>query len=507
MGQAIGGMLGDLPSIVDPHLLAGGGALAAAPLIGKMVGKVDDVADAARMSGQADDLLALHNLSPEKLAYADRVGGLAAPSIAVTKPDIPFGSYGDISLIAPKDLVDPQTGAKVFASDVYSPRYPDVTHDIPSKTMNRLYKDLEGPGKDLRTSISSMIDESMLERKGAEALERSPTMMLAYAREKGLPLDPIPGAKYSPAELQEFQLKARNAGMEWNETRNIDAPQEVQEAAWKKFRQAEYAERDARRANERGVDDYGISLTERFRNDKDYLSWARAKFAGLGGKEKIFKGYSNTTGEPRYVPHTLENAVKEMTKDIRGGESFNYGAGSVRAAVTPQFKSIAAMKARSGSLVPKEQFDTLKDEVNKELVDLADRFKSDAHSFSVNLQEAGKRGNVRSVLKSYYPNMGDNDAKAAAEFLDKLKNMPTEYFEAKIPRAVRIGEFKAALVPDDVSQETLDILKRSGVSDVRKYKRGDEQARKQAMRDVGQSGLKFGIGGIALYGASGEREQ
>lgn len=42
MGQAIGGMLGDLPSIVDPHLIAGGGALAMAPLIGKMANKADD---------------------------------------------------------------------------------------------------------------------------------------------------------------------------------------------------------------------------------------------------------------------------------------------------------------------------------------------------------------------------------------------------------------------------------------------------------------------------------
>ncbi len=46
MGQAIGGMLGDLPSIVDPHLLAGGGALAMAPLAAKMMNKADDAADA-----------------------------------------------------------------------------------------------------------------------------------------------------------------------------------------------------------------------------------------------------------------------------------------------------------------------------------------------------------------------------------------------------------------------------------------------------------------------------
>lgn len=42
MGQAIGGMLGDLPSIVDPHLLAGGGALAMAPLASKLMNKADD---------------------------------------------------------------------------------------------------------------------------------------------------------------------------------------------------------------------------------------------------------------------------------------------------------------------------------------------------------------------------------------------------------------------------------------------------------------------------------
>jgi hypothetical protein len=44
MGQAIAGALGDLPGLLDPQLLAGGGVLAAAPLLGKMSGKVDDVA-------------------------------------------------------------------------------------------------------------------------------------------------------------------------------------------------------------------------------------------------------------------------------------------------------------------------------------------------------------------------------------------------------------------------------------------------------------------------------
>ena len=36
LGQSIGGMLGDLPGLIDPQLLAGGGVLAAAPLVGKL---------------------------------------------------------------------------------------------------------------------------------------------------------------------------------------------------------------------------------------------------------------------------------------------------------------------------------------------------------------------------------------------------------------------------------------------------------------------------------------
>jgi len=46
LGQSIGGMLGDLPNVVDPHLLAGGGALAMAPLAAKVMNNADDAADA-----------------------------------------------------------------------------------------------------------------------------------------------------------------------------------------------------------------------------------------------------------------------------------------------------------------------------------------------------------------------------------------------------------------------------------------------------------------------------
>ena len=38
------------------------------------------------------------------------------------------------------------------------------------------------------------------------------------------------------------------------------------------------------------------------------------------------------------------NVIKAMTKNLRGGENWNYGAGSVRAKVTPEFKTIDQIK-------------------------------------------------------------------------------------------------------------------------------------------------------------------
>ncbi|MDD5394943.1 MAG: hypothetical protein PHE17_18145 [Thiothrix sp.] len=58
----------------------------------------------SRKGPQPEDknLVALHNITDSKLAHADELGGLAMPSVAVTKKDIPFESFGDISLIAGK---------------------------------------------------------------------------------------------------------------------------------------------------------------------------------------------------------------------------------------------------------------------------------------------------------------------------------------------------------------------------------------------------------------------
>lgn len=71
-------------------------------------------------------LAAVHNLTADKIAFSDEVGGLANPSVAVINPKLnDFENFGDISLIADSDFLFSGRG-KTYGADVYSPRFPEV---------------------------------------------------------------------------------------------------------------------------------------------------------------------------------------------------------------------------------------------------------------------------------------------------------------------------------------------------------------------------------------------
>ena len=54
------------------------------------------------------------------------------------------------------------------------------------------------------------------------------------------------------------------------------------------------------------------------------------------------------------------------------------------------------------------------------------------------------------------------------ELKEKLISLPTEYFEAKPMRGVKLDEFVGAIVPEDVSPQVEAILKKNGLR-VEKY--------------------------------------
>jgi len=69
-------------------------------------------------------LAALHNLSAENLAFADKMGGIAVPSIGVVKEGMGMGhGFGEITMIGQKSLGDPSQNP-VYDADAWSIRFP-----------------------------------------------------------------------------------------------------------------------------------------------------------------------------------------------------------------------------------------------------------------------------------------------------------------------------------------------------------------------------------------------
>ncbi len=335
------------------------------------------------------DLVIQHNLTAENLLFADRMGGLAVPSLAITKADQPMQNFGEITLLGDRNMADPRQGIKAYGADIYSPRYPQISYQLERPALAKL-----------NAALAPYRKEGDREIYGGEI-----TLVDDLTSDKA--------------------FKA-------------------------------YADADGRA------------------NWADMKAKAVAMLQDVGAGERLFQGFTYS-GNRRYKPHTLENVIAILKKELRGGENFNYGAGSLRAKFTPQFRSIDAIKKAKGSLVTKEQFEAIKDEVNNELVSIAEDMNKPTDTVIAIFEDAPRMG-LRRAASQYDVDLGDEMTSRMAEFLTRLRNMPTEYFEGKMLRSVGIGEFKAAVVPSGVKPAVLSLLEREGVK-VFTYKKGDEADR------------------------------
>lgn len=353
-------------------------------------------------------LVIQHNTTAEKIAHAHRMGGLAVPSMAITKAERSITGFGDITLLGPKEMADPKGYArtKVFGADVYSPRYPTINYKLDGKALKKL------------------------------------NALLAPFRE------------------------AAKREIYGGEIKEIDDL--TQDDAFKK---------------------YAESLGRKATSYHELRELAGTVLREAGASEHIYRGYTNA-GNRSYQPHTLENVVKILKKEVRGGEGFSYGVGSLRARYTPQFRSISQIKNEQYRLVPKAQFETIKNEINDDFFkvanELAPYYKHDAKRFGFSdtiiqvFEDAAKMGLPRALAENQFNVVPAEHLKPVVEFLEKLRHLPTEYFEAKILRDVSLSEFRGAVVPKGTDQATLALLKQHGI-DVRTYE-GDDEARRAVVK-------------------------
>lgn len=90
------------------------GLLGAAPLVGGAVRKMSRSAKTP--------LMMIHNQAQSSFPTTATLGGIPAPSAAITTPDVGLDHYGDVSLIFDPEVAKRMSGGPVYARDAYTPR-------------------------------------------------------------------------------------------------------------------------------------------------------------------------------------------------------------------------------------------------------------------------------------------------------------------------------------------------------------------------------------------------
>jgi len=412
-----------------------------------------DPAPPAAPKASPPALVAVHNLSEQGLQHAHKMGGLPAPSIAVAHKNVHFGNFGEVSLVAHHDMVDP-AHTPVFDADVFTPRYPPVVHHLDIEKLQDFQHQLRE--HEFEIGRRGTTDQHLTSRNIVRGIQRGGAvhhlLSSLYLKEKGLA--PQPQSKGGVVLTADHE----------DEVEKVMKQNQLQ---------------------------------------TDFSKWKKERLAGIVKGESIVRRTPMPDGSTKqeHVPHTLENATQEMTRMIRGGEDPTgeiLGLAGLRALYARQFKSKDEMKEARSSLRPFDRVEEHNEGLEQQLEGLAEQGKEHFKTRdSFDTQQA-----ILKVLRNTAdPKRGLGQELVAAGFgkttpvefvrgLNKLaqglRSGPTGYFEAKPQRAVRLSEFKGAVVPHDVHPDTMDILRQHGIVHVEKYQRDNPEDRWAAVRRLAQ---------------------
>lgn len=393
---------------------------------------------AAKQADDVRDLMVTHNISGRGILHAARMGGLPFASVAVTRQSNPLYGFGEVTLIGNRDYIDPKGAnkAKVFGSDIYSPRYPSVSYEYDRKDLQGVV----GRFKQAAQAVGDVTLESavMYESEGRglnEVLSRSLAVKYQFLKDGGIDVSPVMkssglGGRAVP-ETDYFETLAKVYGL-------VEG------------RASEF---------ERYVEDVADTVPV---------------------KERLYQGISERSGKRLYKPHTLENVVKKLKKDIRGGESANYGLPSLRARVTPKFKSVDDIRKNKGRLVSSEDFAEAKAEIEAESAKLAQAVGVPEWEIIDAVSAVVDDGATAAFERYGIANTAEN-GRAVAGFIAKLKAMPAEYFEGKAKDVTLFSDFAGAVVPSDLNARARKVLEDAGLK-LYEYDAAKAGARAQAVR-------------------------
>jgi len=469
--QGLGGV-GDALYATGPLGVAAGSVLKAPRALSK-ASKVADsgIAETAQPIDSAD-LQFLHNTSPGKIARQQAMGGMPMPSLAVTRQDIPFEGFGDITLVGDPAKFDPKRSRSnvVYDADAYTVRAPSPVR----QAKKGAYKKLNEEFGDIARKYDGYLDEAKylladLETKKNISSDKYSTIErffendvvtdIAFLQEKGI--TDIPLRKYG---------------------------------------------------TNTAVD--GSKISEMVREfGQERKDWANKKINQYFDSDELFvsnpdRDYYTTAAKLK--PYTAEEVTKFMKRKRGAGQEsvIGTGVGMVRANLAKELKSLPEIRSEKGRLVTAEDVAEFKSEMDSTLIDLQDImqpfYKYDAGGFRYRdevgemIYDSDRIGLDRAFEKYGFENIPSNIKQEISDYKARLRSGPTEYFEAKPGRAVDFSDFKGAIVPVDTPKSTVDALKKAGLKI--EYYQGETERLDARMKFPGTA---FSIaGGIILAGTA-----
>jgi hypothetical protein len=491
-------------------------------------------------------LMAVHNLSADNLAFAERMGGLAVPSIGVvTEQAGGVEGFGEITLLGTREMAEPRT-TPVFEADAYSARFPrpewpkvsTAKADAVVASIRDLQTEFDDVGL-VDSTFNFLVNEPDA-NKLAERWLRSPAIMAMYLRERGIEIAPILETRPTLSRLtweaidrltpiylavdQQQAYDVMEASPEYaalkvayaDEVRSQyqGVAEELPEGRVEEWATQftpttlQRLSRDVRETNRQRVarEATADAITEKLEPlYAEYKTWVDQKTREQFGAPFLRDGKLKR-------PYTLGNIVDFMASaKVKGEEKgLTFGAGAARAKRARAFPDLEEMReAAKTAIVNPDEYSKARKESEKTLeayrlavVDytrLTDyRGKQDTWAAMDGSMKAlaryGKRKKrnakaMREALSREQFAIGSMPAETieqAIDAADALFNAPVPYFEAKPQRAVRLNEFAGAVIPTDASQQTRDILERSGIPYM-SYMAGNEQDRQMAVRQMAVS--------------------
>ena len=239
----------------------------------------------------------------------------------------------------------------------------------------------------------------------------------------------------------------------------------------------------------------------------DFDSWLDNLDNRFGIEEVIFDGY-NRNGDRKYIKHTLENASRIMNQQPIQNASSHGGLSATRGQLVERMSTLAQIRANKHRLAvineyEDEQWKAMQDEwFNKIINPLSNMQQIDSNHF-INMDIAEqrlleaiiKKDPIAHLNREYgYSIAKDSEfAKSLKDLMQRLKELPSKYFETKFKRPVYLNEFVSAVVPQNLPQDLKDGLANAGV-ELYEYDESQDGSRREATLQATESDdVRFSI--------------